>query len=88
MLFLLKIFTRILLAWMLSGAALAQQPFVLAWLGDGAQISEFTIGETLYNVHRIQDQPDHIVVLVHGYNVPREDGAISSRRSLTAVTQP
>lgn len=54
---------------------LAQQPFVLAWLGDGSQVSEFTIGETLYNVHRIQDQPEHIVVLVHGYNVPREDGA-------------
>jgi len=53
----------------------ANQPFVLAWLGEGAQISEFTIGETLFNVHRLQNQPDHIVVLVHGYNVPREDGA-------------
>lgn len=73
--FLLKIFRRLFLLWLLSRAALAQQPFVLAWLGEGAQISEFTIGETLYNVHRIQDQPDHIVVLVHGYNVPREDGA-------------
>lgn len=59
----------------MCGWAWADQPFVLAWLGDGSQISEFTIGETLYNVHRVQDQPDHIVVLVHGYNVPREDGA-------------
>ena len=71
----MKIFTRFLLIWLLSAAAACQQPFVLAWLGDDSQISEFTIGETLYNVHRIQDQPDHIVVLVHGYNVPREDGA-------------
>ena len=71
----LKIFIRFLLVWLLSAAAACQQPFVLAWLGDGSQISEFTIGETLYNVHRIQDQPDHIVVLVHGYNVPREEGA-------------
>jgi hypothetical protein len=70
----LKLFTLILWA-TLSCWAWAQQPFVLAWLGDGSQISEFTIGETLYNVHRIQDQPDHIVVLVHGYNVPREEGA-------------
>jgi hypothetical protein len=73
--FLLKILTRFLLAWLLSGMAAAQQPFVLAWLGDGSQLAEFTVGETLYNVHRIQDQPEHIVVLVHGYNVPREDGA-------------
>lgn len=63
------------MVWLLSGVVLAQQPFALAWLGDGSQLSEFTVGETLYNVHRIQDQPDHIVVLVHGYNVPREDGA-------------
>jgi len=66
------------LIWLINFAALAEeenQPFVLAWLGEGAQISEFTIGETLFNVHRIQNQPDHIVVLVHGYNVPREDGA-------------
>ncbi|MFN8610283.1 MAG: alpha/beta hydrolase [Vulcanimicrobiota bacterium] len=70
----LKFFTCLL--WTcLCGWAWAQQPFVLAWLGDGSQISEFTIGETLYNVHRIHDQPDHVVVLVHGYNVPREDGA-------------
>ncbi|MBX3172214.1 MAG: alpha/beta hydrolase [Candidatus Eremiobacteraeota bacterium] len=71
----MKIFTRLFMVWWLSAALPAQQPFVLAWLGDGSQLSEFTIGETLYNVHRIQDQPDHIVVLVHGYNVPREDGA-------------
>ena len=74
----LKIFACLCLLWLTSFCALAEdenQPFVLAWLGDGAQISEFTIGETLFNVHRIQNQPDHILVLVHGYNVPREEGA-------------
>ncbi|MBS2033393.1 alpha/beta hydrolase [bacterium] len=70
----MKLFSWLLWA-SLCGWAWADQPFVLAWLGDGSQISEFTIGETLYNVHHIQDQPEHIVVLVHGYNVPREDGA-------------
>ena len=49
------------------------QPWVSAWLGEGGLLPEATVRQTLSDIQKLQPNPEHIVVLVHGYNTPRED---------------
>ncbi|MBT9586670.1 alpha/beta hydrolase [bacterium] len=62
---------------LLTAGVFAQehQPLVTAWLGDGNLLPDATVTAALADIQKVQAQPEHIVVLVHGYNVVREDGA-------------
>jgi hypothetical protein len=69
---------RALWLWfLLTVRLLAQdhQPYVTAWLGEGGLLPEAAVATTLQEIQKLEAQPEHIVVLVHGYNVVREDGA-------------
>lgn len=54
-------------------AGKAHASYVTAWLGDGSLLSN--TAHLCQEIGRLQPDPQHIIVLVHGYNVPREEGA-------------
>jgi len=64
------------LAWgCLSSVRAEPRPYVAAWLGDGSTLADSDLSQVMREVGLQNPQPQHIVVLVHGYNVPREDGS-------------